>query len=569
MFVVKKTISDNDYYYLNKSVREGDKVKSKTIAYLGKDKKEAEKKAKNIEKEMKESNNKETNKIEISEIKNATYDDVINLAQRRSLFFPACEIYDNYFAGFYDFGPYGAAIKRKIIELWRKELVQKENFFEIDGAIIMPEDIFNASGHLKNFKDPTTTCSKCKSIFRADKLLEEKVPGKIFREAMDVKELTKALRENKIVCPNCKGNLEDVEKASLMVEAKVGVSKGKSAFMRPESCQSIFLDFSRIVKTMRLKLPQGISQYGKVYRNEISPRQTLMRTIEFTQMETEVFFDPEKINDFEKFSEIEDYEIMIQRYNEEKAKPVKAKELVDKKIVSGKLIAYFLARTQQLYELFGIKKENMRFRELDSDERAFYAKEAFDFEVFTSLGWLELIANNYRTDYDLKGHSDGSKKDLRYTYDDGKKVLPHIWEISIGTDRTFYAVIENALKFVGDRTILSLPRKIAPVDISVFPIVKGEQFENISEKIVEDLKKEFKVNYDKSGSIGRRYARNDEIGTPFCITIDGDSLKNKDVTIRNRDTTKQIRVKISELKETLKNLINQEIEFEKAGKLVK
>lgn len=573
-FIVKKNIHGKDYYYLNENKRIGGKVKTKTIAYLGKTKKEAEKKAK----EMKILKNKETERIEMKEnkiekqekeIKNANYEEVINLAQRRSLFFPASEIYDNYPGGFFDFGPYGTAIKRKIVDLWRKELVQKEDFLEIDGAIAMPEDVFNASGHLKNFKDPITICSKCNSTFRADKLLEENFPEKSFKEAMSIQELTRELRENKIICPKCKGQLSDVEKTSLMVEAKIGASKGKAVYLRPESCQSIFLDFSRMIKTMRIKLPQGISQYGKVYRNEISPRQTLLRTVEFTQMETEVFFDPEKINDIENFSEIENYEIMMQRYNEDKAKPIKAKELIEKNIVSGKLIAYYLARVQQLYEKFGIKKERMRFRELDSDERAFYAKEAFDFEVLTSLGWIELIANNYRTDYDLKSHMEGSKKDLRYTYEDGKKILPHIWEISIGTDRTFYAIIENALKIDGERVYLSLTPKIASVDAAVFPIVKQPKFEKFAEEIVKDLRKDWNVVYDKSGSIGRRYARNDEVGTPYCITIDRDSLKNKDATIRDRDTTRQIRVKISEIRNVLRKLINQEIDFEKAGKLVK
>ena len=233
----------------------------------------------------------------MAEKKQPTYDDIINLANRRSFFFPASEIYDNYPSGFFDFGPYGTALKRKIVDMWRKELVKKEEFLEIDGAIMMPEDVFQASGHLKAFKDPVTTCQKCNSTFRADKLLGENVKEGSFKEAMSDKELTEAIRRYKIQCSKCKGNLSEVEKASLMVKAVVGVSKNKATYLRPESCQSIFIDFLRMQKTMRMKLPQGISQYGKVYRNEISPRQTLLRTVEFTQMETEVFFDPDKIND--------------------------------------------------------------------------------------------------------------------------------------------------------------------------------------------------------------------------------------------------------------------------------
>ena len=201
--------------------------------------------------------------------KKPTYDDIINLATRRSFFFPAAEIYDNYPGGFFDFGPYGTALKRKIVDLWRKELVKKEDFMEIDGAIMLPEDVFQSSGHLKAFKDPVTVCKKCNSVFRADQLLEENVKGGNFKEAMSNEELTEALRKHKILCQKCKGELSDVEKSSLMVKAVVGSSKNKPTYLRPESCQSIFLDFARMFKTMRMKLPQGISQYGKVFRNEI------------------------------------------------------------------------------------------------------------------------------------------------------------------------------------------------------------------------------------------------------------------------------------------------------------
>ncbi len=482
------------------------------------------------------------------------YDDVVNLAQRRSIFYPACEIYSGYLAGFFDYGPYGSAIKRKIIDLWRKELIKKEDFFEIDGAIVMPEDVFNASGHLKNFKDPITTCPKCKLVYRADKLLEENVKEGSFKEAMSNTELTDALKKYKIKCPKCKGELSDVDKATLMVGAKIGSAKGKEAYLRPESCQSIFLDFVRMAKTMRLKLPKGISQMGKVFRNEISPRQTLIRSVEFSQMETEVFFDESKINDVENFSEVENYGIMIQRVGENEAKPIKAKDLVSKKIVSGKLIAYYLARTQQLFESYGLKKEVMRFRELDSDERAFYAKEAFDFEILTSLGWLELIANNYRTDYDLKSHMEGSKQDLRYTYDDGKKIIPHIWEISIGVDRTFYAIMENSLD--AGKGLLSLPPKIAPVEVSVFPLIAKELGE-LAKNIYIGLKEDFDAFYDESGSIGKRYARADEIGCPYCVTVDFDSLKDKSVTLRFRDSARQERVKIADLKTKIADLLKK------------
>ncbi|MEM4264075.1 MAG: aminoacyl--tRNA ligase-related protein [Candidatus Woesearchaeota archaeon] len=242
----------------------------------------------------------------------AKYDDIVNLALRRSIFYPASEIYANSPAGMFDYGPYGAAVKRKIVELWRKELVQKEDFIEIDGAQIMPADVFKASGHLKSFADPITQCKKCNTIYRADKLLSE-ATGESFPEAMLPEEYTKEIETHKLKCQKCKGELLPVVKFNLMVKADVGMKSKNDCYLRPESCQSIFVDFARMNKTMRMKLPKGISQYGRVFRNEISPRQTLIRSVEFSQMETEIFFDPEKINEVENFDEVKDYKVRICR----------------------------------------------------------------------------------------------------------------------------------------------------------------------------------------------------------------------------------------------------------------
>ncbi len=490
----------------------------------------------------------------------ATYEEVVNLALRRSLFYPSSEIYANSPAGFYNYGPYGTTIKRKIVEMWRKELLQKEEMLEIDGSIGMPAEVFKASGHLTLFNDPVTKCKKCGASYRADKLLTE-ITKKEYKEAAKDEELTSALREHKVKCQKCKGELEDVKKSNLMVKAEVGIAEKSPVYLRPETCQTIFTDFARMIKTMRVKLPKGISQYGKSFRNEISPRQTILRTVEFTQMETEIFFDPLKINEVEKWDEVKNYEIQVQLAGEEKIAGISCEDLVNKKIVSGKIVAYYLARTQQLYEKLGFKLENMRFRQLDDDERAFYAKEAYDFEVKTSVGWLELIANNYRTDYDLKWHTAGSKQDLQVTEPDGKKFIPHVWEISIGTDRTFYGVLENSYKSEGERVWLSLPNKLVPLQVGVFPLVGNK--EDITKKAKEVAKQIscYEILYDESGSIGKRYARMDEIGCPYCVTIDYDSLTNDEVTIRDRDSTKQKRVKIKELQNELYELIAGKKEF--------
>ncbi|MBI4919448.1 glycine--tRNA ligase [archaeon] len=482
----------------------------------------------------------------------ANYDDVINLSIRRSLFYPSSEIYKGP-AGFYNYGPYGSAIKRKIVDLWRKNLVQKEGFLEINGSIAMPEDVFKASGHMTNFNDPVTKCKKCGAFHRADHLLKEKT-GEDFKEAMSNEVLTNALRKNKIACPKCKGDLSDVSKLNMMVKVDVGVTP-KNVYLRPETCQTIFTDFSRMMKTMRLKLPQGVSQCGKSFRNEISPRQTILRTVEFDQMETEIFFDAEKINEIESWEEVKNYKVCVQLAGKDKVEQINCVDLVKKKIVSGQVIAYYLARTQQLYESYGFNKENIRFRQLDNEERAFYAKEAWDFEVKTSLGWLELIANNYRTDYDLANHANGSKENLNYVYPDGKKVLPHVWEISIGVDRTFYAVVENSLKILNDKTVLSLPTSLAPLHAAVFPLVTNkEEVVNKAKEVMQKLNY-LDVVYDDSGSVGKRYARMDEVGVPYCITIDHQTVEDNTVTIRDRDTTEQKRVKIEEISKKMHDLL--------------
>ncbi len=490
------------------------------------------------------------------------YEDIINLALRRSIFFHSSEIYQNSPAGFYDFGHYGAAIRRKIVDIWRKTFVKKEDFLEIYGSQIMPEQVFKSSGHLTSFNDPMTKCKKCNTIHRADRLLENTLKKNI-PEATPVEKLNKMLKENKIKCPNCKGELSEIKLLNLMVKVDVGVARKSACYLRPETCQSIFVDWLRMAKTMRMKLPKGIAQVGRAFRNEISPRQTLLRQIEFSQMESEIFFDPQKINEIENFEEVENYKVRLLRIGKKETEEIKAIDLVKKGIVSGKLIAYFLARIYQLYEKYGFAHENMRFREVDKDERPFYAKETWDFEVNTSVGWLELIANNYRTDYDIKGHMEGSKQDLRFVDETGRKFIPHIWEISIGLDRTFFAVIDNAYQKEKERVYLALPPYLAPIEVSIFPLLSNrEELVKKANDIYQSLKKDFDVFYDESGSIGKRYARVDEIGCPFCITVDFESLERDDITIREINSTKQKRIKIKNLKETISKLISGEIKFD-------
>jgi glycyl-tRNA synthetase len=492
------------------------------------------------------------------------YDQVVNWALRRGIFFPSSEIYANAPAGFYEFGPHGATIRRKIVETWRKELVKKTNMLEIYGAQIMPADVFKASGHLASFNDPVTQCSKCNTIHRADKLLED-ATKEHYPEAMANDAFTAEIQKHRLVCPKCKGALGAVKRFNMMVKTDVGVSTKAETYLRPETCQSIFCDWLRLMKTMRIKLPQGVAQVGRSFRNEISPRQTLLRQVEFSQMEAEVFFDPAAVNEAEGFDEVKDHPVMVQRIGSEKVESILARSLVDKGVVSGKLIAYFLAHTQRFFETLGIPREKMRFREVGADERPFYSKETWDFEVETSLGWVELVANNNRTDYDLKGHMAGSKQSLEYVYPEGKKIIPHVWEISIGLDRTFYAVLEHTYreedKNGEKRAVLGVKPQLAPLTVAVFPLLSNKDNLLAKAKEVYDGLRCYDAFYDASGSIGKRYARMDEIGCPWCVTVDFDSLEKNDATLRDRDSGEQKRVPIKDLKQVIYELYTGQKKF--------
>ncbi len=495
---------------------------------------------------------------------NNLYNELLELASRKSIFYPSSEIY-NAPAGFWSFGPIGESIRRRLIDFWRKEFVQKNEMLEIDGSITLPEEVFKASGHLKNMVDPEAVCKKCKGRFRADKLLSEKL-NKIVQESLSEEEFNTMIKKNNIRCPSCKGDLSEVSKSSLMVQSNI---RGERNFyLRPEACQSIFLEFLRMTKTMRVTLPKGIAQVGKAFRNEISPRQSILRSVEFMQMEAEVFFNPEKINDIEGFKSVENYKLRILRANKENIEEISCKELVNKKIISGKIPCYYLAKEQQFFEKLGIPKDKIRFRELDSKDRAFYAKEAFDFEVLTSVGWLELSANNNRQDHDLKCHSAGSGEDLSFL-GDNKKFIPYIFEISIGVDRSLYAVLELSFVKEKERNLLKLNPRLSAYDCAIFPLVNKGGMDSEAKKIVKLLKDNlYEVFYDDSGSVGRRYRRMDEIGVMACITIDGQTLKDKTVTLRDRDSMKQVRVKVEELVYILNQIICFNNNIEKFGKSI-
>ena len=472
------------------------------------------------------------------------YDQIIQLALERGFYFPSCEIYSDAHAGFWEYGPTGVSLKNKFIELWRRELVRRDRMWEIDGSQIMSESVFVASGHLASFADPIATCTKCKSIFRADKMIEE-ITSITVPESADLAEFDKVIQEKNIKCPKCKGDLDNIKKFNMMFKVGIG-AQGESAYLRPETCQSIFVDFPRLFKTMRGKLPIGIAQIGKSFRNEISPRQSLLRLREFYQAEIEVFCNPGKLDDLAKFSEVENTQIRIMV--DDTIKNMTCKEAVDSGLVPNKLVAYYLGLLVEFYQKTGIDVTRSRFRKLGDKEKAFYATVAFDFEVETNTGWLELVACNYRSDYDLKSHGNTSKEKFE-VMDDETKVLPHVFEISMGIDRSLYTMIEHRLREdkENDRVVLSLEPYLSPVHVGVLSLVKKDGLAEKTDEIYIMLRKKYDAFLDHSGAIGRRYRRLDEIGAPFAITIDHQTLEDGTVTIRNRDSMSQERIKISEL----------------------
>ena len=477
-----------------------------------------------------------------------TYDDVMKLALERGFYFPSSEIYADAQAGFWEYGPSGVSLKNKFLELWRRELFRRDKMIEIDGSQIMSKSVFDASGHLASFADPIVRCKKCKSTHRADKIIVEVSQIEI-PESASLDEFDKTIVEKNIKCPKCNGDFENAKKFNMMFEVGIG-PEGESAYLRPETCQSIFVDFPRIFKTMRGKLPLGIAQTGKSFRNEIAPRQSLLRLREFYQAEIEVFCNPAKLNDLGKFSEIKDTKIRIQIDDE--IKSMTCKEAVDSQTIPNEFVAYYLGLLAEFYEKTGINMEKSRFRKLGDKEKAFYAEVAFDFEVETAVGWLELVACNYRADYDLNSHATKSKEKFE-VMDGDEKVLPHVFELSMGIDRSMYTILEHSLREdkENERMVLSLKPYLSPIHVGVLSLVKKDGLAEKTDEVYLNIKRKYDVFLDHSGAIGRRYRRLDEVGAPYAITIDHQTLDDDTVTIRMRDSMEQSRIKISELDEKL------------------
>jgi len=475
----------------------------------------------------------------------ADIDTIDKLAKKRGFFYLSSEIYGG-LSGFYDYGHLGTLMKNKIENLWRKFFLKEDNFFEIDPSILMHEKVFEASGHLKSFVDPIAKCKKCGTLHRADHIVEYFLKRTF--EGMTPNELTNIIKKHKIKCPKCKGDLEEVGILNMMFPLDIGAEKDLKGYLRPETAQGVYVNFLRQFNLLRKKIPLGLAIIGRAYRNEISPRQLITRMREFSQAELQIFFDPEKVDQHEKWDDVKNYKLRIFSLNERDKKPIEMScEELAKKV--PKFYVYHMAKIQKFFlEVLKIPKEKFRFKELSEEEKAFYNKIHWDMELnLESLdGFKEVGGIHYRTEHDLSGHQRVSKQSQQ-VFVDNKKFIPHVLELSFGVDRILYSFLDLFYSKEKDKVVLKLPVSVAPFAVAVFPLVNKDGLDKKATEVYEMLKGRFDIFYDDSGSIGRRYARVDEIGTPFAVTIDYDTMKDNIVTIRNRDTTKQERVKIKDL----------------------
>jgi glycyl-tRNA synthetase len=474
-------------------------------------------------------------------------------ADKGFIYGPEPEIYGGV-AGFYTYGPLGKLLKNNIENAIRKTFIKHE-FWEVECPTVMPSIVWKASGHLGGFTDKIISCTKCKANFRVDKLIEENFPDISLPE-----DQIKFLKEKDFKCPSCSKELDFIPKDhDLMMKTKLGLNT--EAYNRPETATTTYLPFNRYMKFSRDKLPFGVFQIGKAYRNELSPRQNVVRGREFTQAEGQMFITKEEKNNFAIYENYKKNKIPLMPHDK-KVESISLQDALKKKYVKSQAYVWTLNLAFELYLNMGVKEENIRFRQHAPTEKAFYADDAWDLEVnMKSLGWVEMAGIHDRTDYDLKQHEKFSKKKLRVN-----GIHPHILEIAFGSDRPCLCVIDQAYNDEKERgnIVLNFDPKIAPIKLGIFPLTN--KLKDEAYKLYEELQEDFTAIYDKAGSVGRRYARSDESGIPYCLTYDFDSKEDKAVTIRDRDSTKQIRVKISKLKEVISDLINGKVEFSKIEK---
>lgn len=442
---------------------------------------------------------------------------IVGFCKERGIIFPGSEIYGG-LSNTWDFGPLGVEIKNNVKEEWHKAFVQKCKYnVGLDAAILMNPEVWKASGHLSNFSDPLMDCKECNTRHRADKLIEEYM----FQNGIDgvadgwsFDKMQKYIIDNNIVCPNCgKLNYTEIRKFNLMFKTFQGVTEDSTSeiYLRPETAQGIFVNFKNTLRSTRRKLPMGIAQIGKAFRNEITPGNFIFRTREFEQMELEFFFDPEDGKDWFEYW---------------------------KKYCKDWLLDH------------NMTEENIRFRNHTKEELSHYSIGTADIEYLFPFGWGELWGVANRTNYDLTQHENSSKESMKVRREDGTEFIPHVIEPSVGCDRVLLALLcdaynEEELENGDTRTVLKLDRRLAPYKVAVLPLSKklGEKADEVYAMVAD----KFMTTYDETASIGKRYRRQDEIGTPYCVTVDFETLEDNMVTVRDRDTMKQDRIEISKL----------------------
>ena len=567
------------------------------------------------------------------------------LAKRRGFFIQTAGAYGGV-AGFYTFGPEGAAIKDSLEAVWREWYVTREGHMEINAPTVMPEAVFEASGHLDDFDDMIVECPECGDSHRADHLVEDNTDVED-AEALPTEEVAERIVEADITCPTCGEPLagEPVDEFNLMFETNIGPGSSSPGYLRPETAQGIFVEFPQLAEYARNQLPFGVAQIGRAYRNEISPRKALVRVREFTQAELEHFVDPDE--DEPPLERVEDvvlplYSVPQQQADDGQMQEVTVREAIEDGIIESDWVAFYLGLSMAFYERIGIDMDRFRYRQHLPGELAHYAADCWDAEAEVDGDWIEVTGFAYRGDYDLQKHTSYSNEEFSVfkQYDEpvtverptvdpdmsalgpefgsdaaaiasaleslverdpdafggeevtvevdgesytvpveqtgyaveevtesGEHVTPHVVEPSFGVDRLVYAVLAHAYRedVVDDeeRTYLTLPPEMAPTTVGVFPLMDKDGLGERARDLAQTLREAgLAVQYDDSGAIGRRYRRQDEVGTPFCVTVDYDTLEDGTVTVRERDSTAQKRVPVADLSETLAALRDGERSFE-------
>ncbi len=483
------------------------------------------------------------------------YETLTEIAKRRGFFWPSFEIYGN-IAGFTTYGDVGVKLKRNIEALWRESFVRRQGFFEIEDPIVNSGKVFEASGHLANFKEYAAACGKCGRGFRADHLIEEKT-GMEHVEAQGGDAIKKLLAENDVKCPVCGGQLKEPTLVLTMFQTQIGATGGEVGYMRPEAAQGMFTNFRRCYQANRERIPFAISQQGKVMRNEVSPRRGMHRLREFTIMELELFFDPLSPScQWLKDVEGEKVRLITEGMEEKGAKEpleVTVRDAVDQKLILTEWQGYFMAVGKRFMEGLGVPPEKQQFRAHLPKERSHYSSQTFDHEVQTrSWGWIEVAGHANRTDYDLKAHMKGSGADMSVLRKDGTRFVPHVIEPSYGLDRLTFVAMETAWEqretSKEKRNVFRFPRNLAPYQVSVQPLVTKDGLAERAMTVYDAvLAGGYRAVFDDGGSIGRRYARQDEIGTPLAVTVDYTTMEKGVLTIRERDSWEQVTAHVDEL----------------------